>query len=140
VERHVTLLGILTGLWGALALLIGVSMALIAAGALAHMLEPSGSNVGLAAGLTAGMFAVLGVIALLWGGVHVWTAALLRRRRPLGRVLALALGVVNLIVLPFGTALGIYALWVLLKNDGRRLFFDAAGPAGQFTPAAPLPR
>ena len=140
MERHVTLLGILTGLWGALALLVGASMALIAAGALAHMLEPSGSNVGLAAGLTAGMFAVLGFIALLWGGVHVWTAALLGRRRPLGRVLALALGVVNLMILPFGTALGIYALWVLLKNDGRRLFVEAPGSAAQITPAAPLPR
>ena len=47
---------------------------------------------------------------------------LLRRRRPLGRVLSLALAVVNLLVLPFGTALGVYALWVLLTNDGRRLF------------------
>lgn len=131
MERHVILLGILTGLWGGLAMLVGVSMALIAAGALAHMLEPSGGNVGFAAGLTAAMFATLGVIALLWGGVHVWAAALLRRRRPLGRVLALALGVINLIVLPFGTALGVYALWVLLKNDGRRLFFEAHGPEVQ---------
>jgi hypothetical protein len=28
-------------------------------------------------------------------------------------------------VLPFGTALGVYALWVLLKNDGRRAFVPA---------------
>ena len=131
MERHVILLGILTGLWGGLAMLVGVSMALIATGALLQMLEPSGTSVGFAAGLTAAMFATLGVIALLWGSVHVWTAALLRRRRPLGRVLALTLGVINLIVLPFGTALGVYALWVLLKNDGRRLFLEAPGPEAQ---------
>ena len=47
---------------------------------------------------------------------------LLRGAAPLGRVLSLALAVVNLLVLPFGTALGVYALWVLLTNDGRRLF------------------
>ena len=41
---------------------------------------------------------------------------------PLGRTLSLALAVVNLLVLPFGTALGIYALWILLTSDGRRLF------------------
>lgn len=122
MERHVTLLGHLTSLWGGLALLVGGSMAMIAAGALAQMRTPSAVNVGFAASLTAGMFAMLGLVALLWGVLHVWTGTLLRRRRPIGRVLALALGVINLIVLPFGTALGVYALWVLLKNDGRRMF------------------
>lgn len=122
MERHVTLLGHLTSLWGGLALLVGGSMAMIAAGALAQMRAPSASSVGFAASLTAGMFAMLGLVALLWGVLHVWTGTLLRRRRPIGRVLALSLGVVNLIVLPFGTALGIYALWVLLKNDGRKAF------------------
>jgi hypothetical protein len=34
----------------------------------------------------------------------------------------LGLAVVNLLVFPFGTALGAYALWVLLTNEGRRLF------------------
>ena len=125
MERHVTLLGTLTGLWGGLAILIGISMTLIAAGAVVQMLEPRTTSVGFAASLTAGMFALVGVVALLWGAVHVWAGALLHRRRPIGRILALALGVVNLIVLPFGTALGIYALWVLLKNDGRRQFVPA---------------
>jgi hypothetical protein len=125
VERHVNLLGILLALWGGLAMLVGVSMTLIAAGALAQMLTPGAASVGFAARLTAGMFAVLGVVALLWGAVHVWTGVLLDRRRPIGRILALALGVVNLIVLPFGTALGVYALWVLLKNDGRKAFVPA---------------
>jgi len=125
MERHVTLLGTLTGLWGGLDILVGISMTLIAGGAVAQMLEPPTTSVGFAASLTAGMFAVVGVVALLWGAVHVWTGALLHRRRPVGRILALALGVINLIVLPFGTALGIYALWVLLKNDGRRAFVPA---------------
>ena len=35
-------------------------------------------------------------------------------------MLALAIG--NLLVIPFGTALGVYALWVLLTNDAHRLF------------------
>jgi hypothetical protein len=120
--RHVDLLGILASLWGALAILVGVSMLLLAAGAVAAALDPIGEAIGLAAGLTAGVFAVIGIFALLWGGAHSWAAILLRRRRPLGRVLSLGLAVVNLLVLPFGTAFGAYALWVLLTNDGRRLF------------------
>ena len=37
----------------------------------------------------------------------------------------LALAVPNLPVLPFGTALGVYALWILLTNEARRLFEPA---------------
>jgi hypothetical protein len=125
VERHVNLLGILATLWGALAMLVGVSMLLLAAGALAELLAPVANRVDLAASLTAAMFVLIGVFALVWGGAHVWAAALMRRRRPLGRALSLALAVVNLLVLPFGTALGAYALWVLLRDDGRRLFEPA---------------
>lgn len=122
MERHVTLLGILAGLWGGLALVVAASMLLLALGASAEYFDPAGTGVELAAAVTAAAFALIGVLALAWGGVHVYASALLKRRRPSGRVLSLALAVVNLLVLPFGTALGIYALWVLLTNDGRRLF------------------
>jgi hypothetical protein len=98
VERHVNLLGILATIWGALAMLVGVSMLLLAAGALAELLAPAANRVDLAASLTAAMFVLIGVFALVWGGAHVWAAALMRRRRPLGRVLSLALAVVNLLV------------------------------------------
>jgi hypothetical protein len=67
----------------------------------------------------------MGVFALLWGGAHAIAATLLGRHRPAGRALMLGLGIVNLLVLPFGTALGIYTLWVLLTNDGRRVFEPA---------------
>ena len=129
MERHARLLGILAGLWGALALLVGVSMLLLAAGALAILVGPDGDALGFAAGLTAAGFASVAVFALLWGVAHLGAASLLRRRAPAGRVLMLGLAVVNLLVLPFGTALGAYALWVLLTNDGRRLFEAAAPPA-----------
>ena len=122
MERHVKILAILSSLWGALAMLVGLCMLVLSGGALAFLTTPQGEPVGFAAGLTAGVFAIIGVFALLWGGAHVWSAVLLRRREPLGRILGLALALVNLLVLPFGTALGIYALWVLLTNEGRRLF------------------
>jgi hypothetical protein len=125
VERHVNLLGILATLWGALAILVGVSMLLLAAAATAEFLAPAANRIEFAASLTAAVFVVVGVFVLLWGGAHVWAAVLLRRRRAVGRVLSLALAIVNLLVLPFGTAFGAYALWVLLRDDGRRLFEPA---------------
>jgi len=126
VERHVGILAILCTLWGALAMLVGLSLLLLSAGALAILFGPDGAAVGFAAGVTATAFAVMGVVALVWGGVHVGASVLLRRRQPIGRVLMLGLSVVNLLVLPFGTALGAYALWILLTNEGRRLFEPVA--------------
>ncbi|HEY5618851.1 MAG TPA: hypothetical protein VIK60_12990 [Vicinamibacterales bacterium] len=120
--RHVRLLGILANIWGALATLVGLSMLLLAAGALALVADPDAEAVSFAAGLTAAVFASIGAFSLLWGMAHIWVARLLHRRNALGRAIMLGLAVVNLLVFPFGTALGGYALWILLTNDGRRLF------------------
>jgi hypothetical protein len=57
-----------------------------------------------AIGLLVTGFAVLGVAAG-WGLVT---------HQPWARMLAIVLGCLSLIHLPFGTALGIYTLWVLL--------------------------
>ena len=122
MERHVTLLAILCSLWGALSMLVGMALLLLAVGAIAILFSPEGRSVTFAAGLTATAFAVMGAVALIWGAAHVGASVLLRQRQPAGRFLTLGLALVNLLVLPFGTALGAYALWILLANDGRRLF------------------
>jgi len=122
-------LGVLVRLWGGLSVMVGVSLLLLSAGAAALASGPGAEAVGLAAGLTAGAFAALGILALCWGAAHVMAAALIHRRRGVGRIVTLALGILNLVVLPFGTALGIYALWVLLTHDGRRLFERATIPS-----------
>ena len=58
--------------------------------------------------------------ALLAGGVvNAWAGRALQRGRQTAGSPTLGLAVPNLFVLPFGTALGIYALWVLLHNESR---------------------
>ena len=60
---------------------------------------------------------------MLWAALHMWIGrALGAYTQPRARLLALGLAVVNLVLLPFGTALGAYACWVLLKDEGRRVF------------------
>ena len=44
------------------------------------------------------------------------------RHEQAGRLVTMGLAVPNLFVLPFGTALGIYAFWVLLHEETRRAF------------------
>jgi hypothetical protein len=46
--------------------------------------------------------------------------------RPWARVGAIILGVLHILSFPFGTALGIYTLWVLLKPESELLFRGGA--------------
>lgn len=62
------------------------------------------------------------VILALFSVGALLVARGLRRRTTAGRAGALMLAIPNLIAVPFGTALGFYAFWVLLNNDARREF------------------
>ena len=106
-ERHLPILILLVRVWGALSMLIGISMLLLATGAMAILFDPDWPREAFGTGITAGAFAVvfgvLGAFAVTWGGVHLWAGGLLRQHRPIGRAITLALSLVNLLVLPFGT-------------------------------------
>ena len=51
------------------------------------------------------------------------------QREPWARMLAIVLGVLNLFDLPFGTALGIYTLWVLLPAESEREYRETVRTA-----------
>ena len=119
---HLTLLTVLHRIWGAMGLLLGLSTFMLAAGAAAIGLTTRGSE--MVAGVTAAAFAVCAVALVAAGGANLWAGDAMHRRRPNGRTAALTLGVLNLFVLPFGTALAIYAYWVLLHEEARRHFSD----------------
>jgi hypothetical protein len=120
VISHLNLLSVLQRVWGAIGVLLGLSMLMLAAGAVAIGWTADADV--LAAGFTAAAFLVCGIALLAAGGINAWAGAALKRREATGRLATLALAVPNLFVLPFGTALAIYAFWVLLHNDTRRMF------------------
>ena len=55
----------------------------------------------------------------------------LLQRQDWGRVLAIVLGVISLINIPFGTALGIYTLWVLVSPGADKEYADAGAGRGR---------
>ncbi len=122
MEAHADLLGVLFIIWGLLTALIGVSTLALGVGAVALLTSSARTSSQVAAGLTAVVFVVLACIAIAWGGAHVAIGIALRRRRHWSRMIGLMLGSVDLLLLPYGTALGCYALWVLLNEQGRKLF------------------
>jgi hypothetical protein len=121
---HVELAGILFVIWGLLTTVLGGStLALgIAVASLIKSAGRVGGNRQFAAGVTAAAFTTLAVIAIVWGVAHVIVGVVLRRRRPWARLVALMFGSVDLVLLPYGTALGVYSLWVLLNDESKRLF------------------
>ena len=123
MSTHVDLVGILFVLWGLLTTLVGLSTLALGVGAFA--LLSSGASAGsgqFAAGIVATAFITLALIAIVWGASHIVVGVPLRRHRPWSRVLALTLGSVDLVLLPYGTALGCYTLWALLNEEGKKLF------------------
>jgi hypothetical protein len=118
---HVDFVAGLFIVWGVLTTLIGLSTLALGVGAVA-VLASSGRQASFAAGLTAAAFTALAIIAIIWGLAHVAVGIPLRRRLHWSRLAALMLGSVDLLLLPYGTALGIYALWALLRDEGKRLF------------------
>jgi hypothetical protein len=132
MRHHLHLLEILQLVWGGLGLLLGVVVLLLAIGAVAIGIGAPDER--MAAGLTAAGFVVFALALLAGGAANAWAGRALRRRQPAGRTVTLWLAVLNLFVLPFGTALGIYAFWVLLHNDNRARFL---GPGDW--PRRPMP-
>jgi len=128
MPSHVDFVGVLFIVWGLLTTLIGVSTLALGAAAVALIASATregGSN-GFAAGVIAVIFTTLAIIAIVWGSAHVVVGVPLRRRQPWARMAALMLGSVDLLLLPYGTALGVYTLWVLLHEHGKAVFSDNA--------------
>ena len=124
MKRHVDFLSTLYQVWGAIFALVALAGFALAAGAAAIATSSGAMRFGseMAAQLTAVTIAIIAMIALVWGILHIAAGRMLRLFRPSARLMSLGLAVGNLILFPFGTGLGGYAFWVLLKDEGRSLF------------------
>lgn len=109
--------------WAAINVIIGLALAAFAVSAATLAVDPDlvpGTEV--AAGVTSATFAVVAIAALAWSAAHWQAARGLARARPWARNVALVLAAFNLLLLPLGTALGVYTLWVLLHEGVREQF------------------
>jgi len=66
--------------------------------------------------LSIGLYSIGGLLAL-FGVAHLVLAWGLFQREPWARILGLVIGFLALLRPPFGTALGIYTIWVLLPQQ-----------------------
>lgn len=116
MEKHVTVLGILYIAFSALGLLLAIIIftAVVGGGIISGDSEAMAIT-GIVGPAIALFFVLLSAPGLI-GGIY------LLKHRPWARILVLVLGFINLIEIPIGTALGIYTIWVLFKNESVDLF------------------
>ncbi len=131
MKKHVDLVGLLFMLWGGMTLLLSVSLLStgVAATAIGAAVSQSLSEGTLTAGIVAAVFFTLAALGFLFGLTHLWVGSRLRRLREWARAFAIVLAVVDLVCVPFGTGLGIYALWALLNERSKPLFDEVTGTA-----------
>ncbi|MCL4845809.1 MAG: hypothetical protein KJ066_04700 [Acidobacteria bacterium] len=121
MRTHIDLLGLLYVLAAVLSWIVAAAVLALAGGALS-IAWSAAANGGVAARVTATVFVTVASIVAGWGAANFVVGRAIRRCEPWGRTVGLGLAIVHLFVLPFGTALGVYALWVLVGNETRRVF------------------
>jgi hypothetical protein len=126
VREHVKILGILHIAWSGLMLAAALIVMVVfggLAGVISHVPEVAESADAILAAPFLGLIGGIIVAALLvfsLPGILVGIGLL--KFHPWGRIGGIVLSVLNLFSVPFGTALGIYGLWVLLHPTTEPLF------------------
>lgn len=118
ISRHVNLLGVL---WIAASVLhlIGAVVLFILGNTLFGRIVP-GENIFLTHNFLQGLFTALAVWLAVKSAAGFACGWGLLQREPWARIATLVLGFIELLHVPFGTALGIYTIWVLLPSDAER--------------------
>ena len=140
LRRHIHLLATLWLINGVLRL-IGVSWFMLFGGMffpgrvwMGPRVWPLGPGWGIDSFLPGGLFS-LGIFLGFFGLLHLVLAWGLFERQPWARVLGLVLGILALLRFPFGTALGIYTLWVLAPEASAREYDQIVNSGRQISGA-----
>jgi hypothetical protein len=71
-----------------------------------------------------GILHAVGLFFVLGGALGIVAGWGLLDRQPWARMMAIVLAFLNLLDMPFGTALGVYTLWVLLPAESEREYSE----------------
>ena len=122
METHVKVVGVLNIVFAALGLCLAALLGLIFAGSAAAVAADADADARIAIpilGLTGS--ALVGFLAI-WSLPSLIVGIGLLKRRQWARIGGIVVAVLALIVVPFGTVFGVYALWVLFSPETERMF------------------
>jgi hypothetical protein len=122
VAGNLRLLAIFWFILSALRLIPGV-MLFFLFGAVQGLLPPD------VPGFVHGILQFISIVLIAAGAFGVLVGWGLLQRQPWARMLALVLGLLSLIDIPFGTAVGIYTLWALGPAESEAEYRQISQPA-----------
>jgi hypothetical protein len=123
METHVKTLGLLHIVFGALGVLAALVI-LFVFGGIAGLVGAAAEaeDARIAVPILGSVGAIISVVLLVLALPGLLAGVGLLQFQPWARVLTIVLSVLELIHVPFGTALGVYGLWVLLSPNTEPLF------------------
>jgi hypothetical protein len=130
VQEHIRLLGVLWLALSALNAVAGIVLYILANTLFLHLHEMPDVPPDVPAGFLHSLFSIIGFFVLVKAAFGFFAGWGLLRREPWARMLTIVLAFLALFNIPFGTALGIYSLWVLLPAESEREYEQAARSAG----------
>jgi len=120
IAGHIRLLGILWLAISALRLIPGLILIAIAGSRIFPPDIPP---------FVQALLPAIGLCFLLVAGIGIAIGWGLLARQPWARMLTIIFGAISLVDIPFGTALGIYTLWVLLPAESEQEYKSMASAA-----------
>lgn len=131
MRDHVKILGILNIVWSSIGILAGLVVLLVFGGVagvvgIANAQEHNNDALFVAPFMVMIGIGILTLISLLSLPALIGGIGLLKYRS-WARTLMIVISIFHLISVPFGTALGVYGIWVLFHEDAKRVF----GGSGQ---------
>lgn len=116
MRNHITILAVLYIALSGLTLLgaILAFIAIVGGGLLSGDLE--------AMGITAGIGTIIALILIVIAAPGLFGGIGLLSRQSWARILVIVIGCLNILNFPFGTALGIYTIWVLTHFETKLMF------------------
>jgi hypothetical protein len=127
VSHHIQILGILWVVYSLLDLMQAVVVIAVPGVILGILSHVEGANPDLhLQQFLLPLFVTIGIVLLVKSLCGIAAGAGLLQRQPWARILAIVLGILILLSLPFGTALGIYTLWTLFSPDSQKEYESLA--------------
>jgi hypothetical protein len=128
MATHIKVVAILHIVLGSLSILCGIAMLFLFGGIATLVGNAARSEDALlAVPILGSLGGLICVVCLVLGIPGVIAGIGLLEFRPWGRMLGIIISALDLIHMPFGTALGIYGLWALLSPEGEQLFLRPPG-------------
>jgi hypothetical protein len=128
VARHAHLLAVLWIAYSALSLIAGIILAVVANTVFLHFQEMEPTSGGPPPFVRPLLMAIACAL-FVKAAVGIAAGVGLLQRQRWGRTLTIILGIIALFNVPFGTALGIYTLWVLMSPNADQEYKTLSGSA-----------